>query len=1438
MKRIVKPFIIVILIMALLQSVQMSAIADIGNSLVGDPYQYIRCDVSGAGSFLYRDAMLFGDAHDFSTDLAKASVVLAQSAYDKYQIYSALLQIDVTFQDPIGYDRLPSQYSLGDCHYVAYTLAYKRCWMNGEEYIIYYLPIRGTPENLEWVSDFTIGDGDDHEGFFTAAEPILERLRAIIPNDSYDADHTKLWITGHSRGAAVSNIVAREMSDWTELNPDNIFCYAFACPRVSKNANSHGYTNINNFVISGDLIPMLPLEDWDFDRNGQTIVLPSPEHAAPDTTAYHGLLIQIFPNEDSIHTPWGQLALLLLSNGLAQGGKVSCGTVIQYWLSQNADEITFKLAMGNGFTLSALIESLGRIGNAANYWKVNLEMLKALGPADLEKWIERHSDEIAELAELVVEYEIPFINADNLVEAAEIVAEMASGTSTLNLIRGVAEKVKDLLLDDAEQVKDAIYYGHWGHSYIKQTNARYFGEGGAKDWDCSEPVVLSSPEGPITSIGPSCFEGKSQLSSVSGGCIQAVGKNAFSGCTGLTGELELYQSLLFIDEGAFSGCTGLTGVPAFTDGLMRIERDAFNGCSGLEELDIPDSTTYIGTSAFQDCTSIRRIKLPITTKYAHSTYEYPGGPTFKNCSAVEELEFTYKSGEVFDPGYITSIGYCFACSSLKRVILQDTIPSLPISMFQNCRLLESVRTDLSSEDTVFELPSELIEIPGSLFSNCQALCANGVRIPDKVTSIGYNAFYNCHSLSGTLFVPESTTSIIHGAFMNCSGLTALEIGNNVNEIGFHAFDSCSGVKRLKLPVSARYRDDNGLSAFSNDIHLEELEYTAGNGNVFEPLGSYEMNALSGMMRDTLSRVILADDLTALPTHAFYYCTKLSSVRTSMSTENETFDLPSQLLIIPDKVFGYCQALTGDIDIPSGVTTIGEDAFYGCENLSGELILPTGLNCLGGGAFSGCRTLTGSAIIPNGVPCIGDSTFNNCRGLTGSIVIPDTVTEIGVCAFMNCEGLTGDLIIPSSVTAVGDYAFQDCRSLAGAFVISEGVTSIGSYAFDGCSGLTGGLTIPDTVLSIGESAFSSCSGLDGSIKLSKNLTEIADYTFSRCSSLTGSLVIEDGVTRIGKEAFWYCSEMTGTLTLPDGLISIGKCAFEGCCFTSTLDLPNSLTSIGECAFEYCSGFLGAVVIPSGVTSVDRYTFWGCDGITEVSIMSENLISIGAEAFNNCRALKDVTIFSGNCLIDDTAYTIPQSITIHGLNGSTAWAYAEKYGNPFVSLCHMCCASVTLTMGDAVRPILINGLTEIDQLIYSSDNPGVVRANDNGVSAVGFGIATVTATSKSDNTVAADMVITVANQKALVLPASLTEINDSAFANATTERVEVSANVSIIGLDAFKGILALETIVMYGDTVTFEGNPFSESGNPVILCHRNSTVEAFAKENSFPYMYLID
>lgn len=116
-----------------------------------------------------------------------------------------------------------------------------------------------------------------------------------------------------------------------------------------------------------------------------------------------------------------------------------------------------------------------------------------------------------------------------------------------------------------------------------------------------------------------------------------------------------------------------------------------------------------------------------------------------------------------------------------------------------------------------------------------------VTIPDRVTSIGDGAFFDCTELT-SVTLGNSVTSIENAAFYGCSGLTSITIPDRVKSIGGHAFSHCSSLASITIPDSVTSIGDHAF---------------------------YECYDLTS--------VTIPDSVTNISDDAFAYCSSLTSI---------------------------------------------------------------------------------------------------------------------------------------------------------------------------------------------------------------------------------------------------------------------------------------------------------------------------------------------------------------------------------------------------------------------------------------------------------------------------------------------------------------------------------------------------------------------------------
>ena len=161
------------------------------------------------------------------------------------------------------------------------TIGHREVTYQGVTRDIIFIAVRGTDATIEeWSSNFDVGanttdywdvanphwrNKDHHKGFDVAANRLDEFIKDYISN--LDGNTSKvLYFTGHSRGAAIANILA---SMYVDAGYSTVG-YTFATPSTTLDKNVSSYKTIFNIVNSDDLVPCLPLEKWGYGKYGKT----------------------------------------------------------------------------------------------------------------------------------------------------------------------------------------------------------------------------------------------------------------------------------------------------------------------------------------------------------------------------------------------------------------------------------------------------------------------------------------------------------------------------------------------------------------------------------------------------------------------------------------------------------------------------------------------------------------------------------------------------------------------------------------------------------------------------------------------------------------------------------------------------------------------------------------------------------------------------------------------------------------------------------------------------------------------------------------------------------------------------------------------------------------------------------------------------------------
>ena len=160
---------------------------------------------------------------------------------------------------------------------IGYAIAKKNIVVNGAEVTVIATAVRGAEYYAEWASNVTLGTGfGEAKGFGDAARQVREGIDAYIAKNGINTKSAKFLITGYSRAAATSNLVAKKLTD--NYGEDCVYAYCFEAPKggvFSELKKGLSYTNIHNVINNVDIVTTVGTEEMGFIRYGVDHIIPS-----------------------------------------------------------------------------------------------------------------------------------------------------------------------------------------------------------------------------------------------------------------------------------------------------------------------------------------------------------------------------------------------------------------------------------------------------------------------------------------------------------------------------------------------------------------------------------------------------------------------------------------------------------------------------------------------------------------------------------------------------------------------------------------------------------------------------------------------------------------------------------------------------------------------------------------------------------------------------------------------------------------------------------------------------------------------------------------------------------------------------------------------------------------------------------------------------------
>lgn len=195
------------------------------------------------------------DSSKYSPELANMLAALSAAVYKESDIKQAYKELGFDDCELYDYESGTSPFECG------YALAFKQT-ESGET--ICLVTVRGTQlldYNKDWIGNFVTRnvpgvDGGKHPGFSQPANRIYDNIQNYIDSNNITGD-VKYYVTGHSRGAAVGNLLSVKLME-NDVASSDVYNYNYATPDVAAKVSFPKYDNIFNVCNREDAVPHVP----------------------------------------------------------------------------------------------------------------------------------------------------------------------------------------------------------------------------------------------------------------------------------------------------------------------------------------------------------------------------------------------------------------------------------------------------------------------------------------------------------------------------------------------------------------------------------------------------------------------------------------------------------------------------------------------------------------------------------------------------------------------------------------------------------------------------------------------------------------------------------------------------------------------------------------------------------------------------------------------------------------------------------------------------------------------------------------------------------------------------------------------------------------------------------------------------------------------------
>ncbi|MDR0854892.1 MAG: leucine-rich repeat domain-containing protein [Christensenellaceae bacterium] len=823
-----------------------------------------------------------------------------------------------------------------------------------------------------------------------------------------------------------------------------------------------------------------------------------------------------------------------------------------------------------------------------------------------------------------------------------------------------------------------------------------------------------------------------------------------------------------------------------------------------------DNLTSVTIQAVNIVSLTAADKYPFENTISASADITPYDVSFTNIDTVGDYVLAKSRGVTFNFG--TTLKHLGEHVLDSADIVEFTLPESLLTLGEDAFLNVSLETLHYNAKNITVAPQETVSTYESAFKNLATDSQTTVIIGTSVSAIPKYLFLDSAEIAALEFAPGSICTSIGERSFQGTGLTAISLPQNLMFLGEGAFAQTNisslyyDVLNLTIYTGGTVNEgvaSTFVSPFFSDAVDNELTVTFGTSITKVP-------TLLFANAENLKKVVFAEGniVNEIGAYAFY------------NSGVEYAELPEHLTIMGQGAFKnahYLNELYFDtIDMPEITSGTGAFTDAGSTASGGGITLyirnantvPTGfvsdgkfvailrdavtfgenLETIEAGAFTGQTTIT-TIELPKNLTYIGQNAFNGLTSLEEITVYSKHITGfVTGNAIFGGDAATATRTVVVTFESTAEYIPSHFIANAkGTFniVIGGGVTEIGAGAFMNIAA-NAAIVIPDTVITIGTNAFSGQTSLT-TLTIGRRTATIGAGAFKNNTALTTvNYNAEDATLTGGANAKIFEGSFVSGAVVNFGktVIKIPAYLLKDIAKVETVGFTNALyaTEIGAYAF-YGTG-IETVNFPLQLVTLGEFAFAHTDNLETVSINEEfRNYGIGALAYtpalttiqessNDLFSISDGVLYrtEGSEVAACAGY-VTADIILDGITKIYDYAFV---GRTYTSLTIQNSVIEDLTAGSAAFESTSFGSVTIEGTVER------IPAYIFGGGSVTIGILDL---ESGIETIGAHAFEGVASVSSVIIPDSVTEIGENAFANlADLETLSIGTGLVSVGIGA--------------------------------------------------------